>query len=138
MKRPEDFFKIYQDSAWRKDTIGMIELYDDNVVVFDMWDRGYQTGLDAWTAEIKAWLGSLGEEKVRVSFEMTKIQADEDMAFASALVSFQAISAEDTVLRSMKNRITLGLIRKNDHWKVIHQHTSAPINGDLQAILEFE
>ena len=116
----------------------MIGLYDDNVVIFDMWDRGYQTGLAEWSAEIKNWLGSLGEEKVKVSFEMTKVQEAGDSAFASALVSFEAIAVDDTVLRSMKNRITLGLVRKNDRWKVVHQHTSAPVNGELKAILDFE
>lgn len=137
MKRPEDFFKIYQQSAWEKDITRMIELYDDNVVVFDMWDRGYQSGLDEWSGEIKNWLGSLGEEKVRVSFEMINLRETGDAAFASALVSFQAIAVDDTVLRGMKNRITIGLVRKGDRWKVIHQHTSAPVNGDLQAILVF-
>jgi len=138
MKRVEDFFTIYKQSAWEKDTTAMIGLYDDNVVIFDMWDRGYQTGLAEWSAEIKNWLGSLGEEKVKVSFGMIKVQEAGDSAFASALVSFEAIAVDDTVLRSMKNRITLGLVRKNDRWMVVHQHTSAPVNGELKAILDFE
>jgi ketosteroid isomerase-like protein len=37
----------------------------------------------------------------------------------------------------MKNRITLGFSKEKDVWKVVHQHTSAPINSNLEAILSF-
>ena len=53
MKQVEDFFTIYKQSAWEKDTTAMISLYDDNVLIFDMWDHGYQTGLNEWSGEIK-------------------------------------------------------------------------------------
>jgi hypothetical protein len=53
MKRPEDFFTIYKQSAWDKDIKSMIGLYDDSVVIFDMWERGYQTGLTEWSIVIR-------------------------------------------------------------------------------------
>jgi ketosteroid isomerase-like protein len=137
MKNIQDFFTIYKQSAWEKDTDSMIELYDDNVVIFDMWNQGYQIGLPEWSIVIKDWLGSLGEEKVNVIFEMIKIQEGDIAGFANALISFQAISIDNTIIRSMKNRITLGFIKEKDQWKVVHQHTSAPINSDLEAILNF-
>ena len=137
MKRIQDYFAIYKQSAWEKDTASMIGLYDDNVVIFDMWNQGYQTGLTEWSIVIKDWLGSLGQEKVNVIFEMIKIREDHNVGFASALITFQAISAGNTIIRGMKNRITLGFIKEDDVWKVVHQHTSAPINSDLQAILSF-
>ncbi len=39
----EDFFKIYQNAAWRKDAIAMINLYDEQAVIFDMWDQGFSS-----------------------------------------------------------------------------------------------
>lgn len=137
MERLQDYFTIYKRSAWEKDTESMIGLYDDNVVIFDMWEHGYQTGLKEWSGAIKEWLGSLGEEKVNVIFEMIDVKEDGNVGFGSALVTYQAISTDDTVIRSMKNRISLGFIKKKNVWKVIHQHTSAPINFDLEAILTF-
>lgn len=137
MKRPQDYFKIYKQSAWDKDTESMIALYHDNVVIFDMWNQGYQTGLTEWSNAIKDWLGSLGDEKVNVIFEMTEIHEGNDVGFRSALITYQAISTSNTILRSMKNRVTLGFIKQNDTWKVIHQHTSAPINSNLEGILNF-
>lgn len=115
----------------------MIGLYDDNAVIFDMWKQGYQTGLAEWSIVIKDWLGSLGEEKVNVIFEMIEIHEGDNVGFGSALITFQAISIGNIIIRSMKNRITLGFIKEKDVWKVVHQHTSAPINSDLEAILNF-
>ncbi len=133
----EDFFKIYQRSAWDKDASAMINLYDEHALIFDMWDQDYISNSSEWSKIIIDWLGSLGEEKVKVEFEMVKIHQSGDVGFASALIQFQAISSEGAVLRSMKNRISLGFSKFEDGWKVIHQHTSAPISSDgLTAILD--
>ena len=133
----EDFFKVYQNSVWCKDTTAMINLYDEQAVIFDMWDRGYNLNPSEWAKAIENWFGSLGEEKVKVEFEMVKIHQSYNVGFASALIQFQAISIEGAVLRSMKNRITLGFSKFDDGWKVIHQHTSAPISSNgLTAVLD--
>jgi ketosteroid isomerase-like protein len=137
MKRILDYFAIYKKAAWDKDIEGMISLYDDNVVIYDMWTNGYQIGLTEWSGVIKDWLGSLGEENVKVMFEMIEIHESGDIGFGSALITYQAISSDNTILRSMKNRITVGFHKVKDMWKVIHQHTSAPINSELGAILNF-
>jgi ketosteroid isomerase-like protein len=137
MKQLQDYFTIYKRAAWDKDIESMIQLYDDNVVIYDLWTKGYQTGLTEWSGAIKDWLGSLGEEKVKVIFEMIEIHESGTIGFASALITYQAISADNTILRSMKNRLTIGFRKEKDLWKVIHQHTSAPINSELVAILNF-
>jgi ketosteroid isomerase-like protein len=134
MKTLQDFFTIYKQSAWEKDVERMIGLYADDVVIFDMWEKGYQTGLSEWSVVIKDWLGTLGEERVNVNFEKIEIHESEKIAFGSALITFQAISNDVTILRSMKNRITVGFVKDKEEWKVIHQHTSAPINSDLKPI----
>ena len=133
----EDFFKIYQKSAWDKDASAMIDLYDEHALIFDMWDQGYVSNPSEWRKIITDWLGTLGEEKVKVEFEMVKIHQSGNVGFASALIQFQAISGDGAVLRSMRNRISLGFSKIEDGWKVIHQHTSAPISSDgLTALLE--
>uniref|UniRef100_UPI004047C3C8 nuclear transport factor 2 family protein n=2 Tax=Roseivirga sp. TaxID=1964215 RepID=UPI004047C3C8 len=138
MKQPLDFFSIYQQAAWNQDTESMINLYHENVMIYDMWENGYQIGLAAWSVAVKDWLGSLGEEKVRVTFEMIDLQEASDLAFGSALVTYQAIATDNEVLRGMKNRLTVGFRKEKEEWKVIHQHTSAPVDAELVAILDFE
>ena len=137
MKSIGDYFTIYKQSAWDKDAANMIGLYDDDVMIFDMWNRGYQSGLTEWSAIIKNWLGSLGDEKVNVTFELVEIHEGDQVGFGSAVITYQAISTDNSVLRSMKNRITVGFIKKKGTWKVNHQHTSAPIDSELKGILHF-
>lgn len=137
MRTIQDFFTIYKRSAWDKDPKSMIELYDDNVLVFDLWQQSYQVGLMEWSAAIEEWLGSLGKERVNVQFEMIDVHESEGLGWASAVVKYEALTADNSILRSMKNRITLGLIKKGGGWKVLHQHTSAPISDELNAIFEF-
>lgn len=137
MDKIEEFFVIYKNAAWNKDVKQMVGLYHENVVIFDMWEHGFQKGLKAWSLEISNWLESLGDEKVKVDFEMISIQEESMVGFASALVSFQALGLDQTILRGMKNRISLGYIRDKSGWKVVHQHTSAPIDSNLQALLDF-
>jgi len=133
----EDFFKQYQDAVWRKDKTAMINLYDEQAVVFDMWEKGYNADPSEWAKSIENWFNSLGEEKVNVEFERVNIHQSSDVGFASALIRFQAISPEGVVLRSMKNRITLGFAKLGNDWKVVHQQTSAPIrSNDLTAIFD--
>ena len=133
----KDFFKVYQDSAWQKDAAAMINLYHEQAVIFDMWDQHYLSNPSEWTKVIEDWLGSLGTEKVKVEFDRIEIHQSGNIGFANALIQFQAISSEGVILRSMKNRITLGFSKAKDEWKVIHQHTSAPISSNgLKAILD--
>lgn len=131
-----DFFRRYKETAWLKDPNGMIELYDDSVSIFDMWGKGFINGRAEWAVEITNWLTSLQEEKVNVIFDMIDIKESGHVAFASAIIQFQAISADNQIIRSMKNRISLGFTKKEGVWKVKHQHTSAPIDADLKAILD--
>lgn len=135
MEQVSDFFPLYKNFAWEKNSEGMIKLHDENVVVFDMWNKGHYSGLTEWSAIIKQWLGSLGDERVNVIFEMIKIQQGEEVSFASAIIQYQAISTDNKIIRSMRNRITLGFTKTGNSWKVVHQHTSAPIDSDLRAIL---
>jgi ketosteroid isomerase-like protein len=137
MKQLQDYFTIYKQAAWDKDIERMIGLYDDNVLIYDMWTNGYQTGLAEWSGVITDWLSSLGEENVNVTFEMIEINEGGEIGFGSALITYQAISSDNTILRSMRNRISIGFRKRKDIWKVIHQHTSAPINNELVAILNF-
>ncbi|RIV72195.1 hypothetical protein D2U88_05710 [Flagellimonas aequoris] len=137
MKTIEDFFTAYQEAVWQKDANALLGLYDTEAVQFDMWDRGFYPNLEEWKPGIKNWLGSLGDEKVKVDFEMIKIHLSETIGFASGLIKFQAISPKGAVLRSMKNRITVGFSKGADRWTVVHQHISAPISSEnLSGILD--
>ena len=132
----KEFFTIYREAVWNKDAKAMTELYDKEAVIFDTWDQGYVESSSEWNKIIEDWFNSLGEEKVKVDFEMENIHESDNVGFASAVIQFRAISGEGNVLRSMKNRLTVGFSRSETGWKVTHQHMSAPVSSDgLTAIL---
>ncbi|MGC9956366.1 nuclear transport factor 2 family protein, partial [Roseiarcus sp.] len=59
-----------------------------------------------------------------------------EMAAAYATVTYKAVSETGEVLRSMQNRLTWVAKRKNGGSKIVHQHTSAPIDpGKMSPIL---
>ncbi len=133
----KDFFDSYTRAAWDRDADAMIALYHEELTVFDMWDTGRITDSQVWKTILRDWLSSLGEEQVRVGFEDIMVQESGELGFAHALITFAAIAPDGTILRSMKNRITLGFTKTPAGWKVAHQHTSAPVSSEnLVGILE--
>jgi ketosteroid isomerase-like protein len=60
-----------------------------------------------------------------------------DIAVAHALISYQDVSATGEVVRAMLNRLTWVLKPHGGAWKIVHEHTSAPVDGEtLKVILQ--
>ncbi len=59
-----------------------------------------------------------------------------DVAAASAFVTFKGLSADGEELCAMNNRLSW-VLRKNSaaEWKVVHEHTSAPIDFDTAKVI---
>lgn len=74
------------------------------------------------------WFGSLGDERVEVEFHDVRSSIGEDIAFGHAAVTFAGVSAQGERLRSMTNRLTLNLVKKEGLWKIVHEHSSLPID----------
>ncbi|HEY4247093.1 MAG TPA: nuclear transport factor 2 family protein [Lacunisphaera sp.] len=119
----------YCTAALKKDAGAMLRLYDENVLLFDMWDRSAVRGLAEWAPIVRDWLGGLGSETVHVEFEQVDVQAGTDVAVLTAFVHFQARDATGAMLREMRNRLTWSLVRRGVDWKILHQHTSIPIDS---------
>ena len=125
----EALFARYADAAHEKDVDGFLSLYDDDVRSFDMWGRWSYDGIGEYRAMVEEWFGGLGEERVGIEFDDIREIVGEDVAAASAYVTFRGLSADGEELRSMNNRITWALRRAPDGaWRVVHEHTSAPID----------
>lgn len=130
MSKIESLFETYKQSVFQKDVEAYASVFDEEVLIFDMWSDWTCSGLEVWRAMAKKWFTSLRSERVVVTFEDMRIRTMGDLAYATAFVRFAAISAEGTELRHLNNRLTWVIQEKNDVWKVIHQHTSVPIDFD--------
>jgi uncharacterized protein (TIGR02246 family) len=120
-------FAAYKAAVLAKDADAFCALYDADIHVFDMWGQWQHQGLAAWRRMAEGWFGSVGEERVVVEFSDIRAEQAGELAFGHAIARFSAQAADGTPLRSLDNRFTVVLRRQADGWKIIHEHTSAPI-----------
>lgn len=118
----------YAAAVAAKDVDAFAALYAEDVHVFDMWGRWELRGLAAWRAMAQEWFGSLGAETVAVTYAQAQSQAGAELAYGHAVLTYAAHAADGTRLRSLDNRISLALARRDGAWKIVHEHTSAPID----------
>ena len=121
----ENLFSAYKNAVYNKDLEAFTAIFDENIHVFDMWAWTFQ-GLDSWSEMARGWFGSLGDEKCVVTFEDIRVEAGEDLALATAIARFAAVSSTGEEIRHLLNRFTWVARKKNDGWKIIHEHTSGP------------
>lgn len=118
----------YAAAVAAKDVDAFAALYADDVHVFDLWGRWELRGLPAWRAMAQDWFSSLGAETVAVTYAQAQSRADGALAYGHAVLTFAAHTADGARLRSLDNRISLVLERRGEGWKIVHEHTSAPVD----------
>jgi len=118
----------YAAAVHAKDVEAFTALYADDVHVFDSWGQWQYSGIGEWREMAAGWFGSLGDERVEVEFRDVRSSVGEDVAFGHAAVTFAGVSARGERLRSMTNRLTLSLVKREGVWKIVHEHSSLPID----------
>jgi len=134
MKEIESLFETYKKAVFEKDVEAFLSIFDGHVRVFDMWEWTYE-GLIPWRKMVEGWFGSLVTERVVVTFDDVEVQATGDMAVASAFARFAAIAENGEELRYLQNRLTWVAQRKEGVWKIIHEHTSGPVDGETMKVI---
>lgn len=129
MSEADQIAEAYSAAVFAKDVDAFVALFDPEVRIFDLWDAWSEDGLEAWTETVEGWFGSLRDERVEVTFESLQTTAAGALAAVNGFVSYRAIATDGRTLRSMRNRLTW-VLRRSDGWKIVHQHTSAPIDGE--------
>ena len=131
----ESLFETYKNAVFQKDAEAFAAIFDGSVRVFDMWVLWSYDGLADWKEMAKEWFGSLGTERVVVTFDEIQIQSTGEMALATAYVRFAAISETGEELRYLQNRLTWVARKKEGRWIIIHQHTSSPIDFETMKVI---
>lgn len=129
----QSLLETYKNAVFQKDIEGFLALFDENVRVFDMWAWSYE-GLPAWRQMVTGWFSSLGADRDRVSFDEVRIDESGGMAIVSAFARFAAVSEKGEELRFLQNRLTWIVQKKNGTWKIIHEHTSGPVDGSTMKV----
>jgi len=120
----------YEGAVLARDVEALMRLYHPAARVFDAWGVWLYEGAPSWRVAVEGWFGSLGSERVKVSFSEVQITTEHAMAVVSAIVTYAGQTAEGEPLRSMQNRITWVLRESGHVFRIVHEHTSAPIGFD--------
>ena len=130
MDNIKNFFDIYKSSVYNKDSSAFLSLFDNDIYVFDLWERWSYEGKENWQKMVTAWFKSLENERVVVDFDNINITKTENMTVATAFATYTAVNLDGKELRSLQNRLTWVIQKIENEWKIIHEHTSAPINPE--------
>lgn len=125
----------YKAAVFAKDVDAFVTLYDQDVCVFDMWGEWSYNGVEAWRGMVTAWFGSLGSERVVIDMNSVQTIVAHDVAIVYAFVTYKGVSAEGKELRAMHNRLTWTLKQKGGAWKIVHEHTSAPVDFETSKVI---
>lgn len=125
----------YKTAVAAKDVDAFVGLYDQDVRVFDLWGEWSYKGIGTWRGMVTDWFGSLGDERVIVDTDGVQTIVAHDISIVHAFIIYKGVSAEGKELRSMQNRMTWVLKQKDNAWKIIHEHTSAPVNPETAKVI---
>jgi ketosteroid isomerase-like protein len=134
---PTAVLEAYKTAVYDRNSEAFLRLYDADSRVYDTWGVWSYHGTNSRHKVIDDWFASLGEERVRVSFDEVQVTVGQELAVLTATGRYAAISTAGVELRSMQNRLTWALTCKDGHWTIVHEHTSVPIGfNDLKGILQ--
>ena len=125
----------YKAAVNAKDVDTFVSLYDEDMVIFDMWGEWSYKGVESWRRIVTDWFGSLGNERLIVELDNAQVITEHNIAIAHAFVIFKGISAEGETLRAMENRFTWVLRNREGVWKILHEHSSAPIDFETSKVI---
>lgn len=126
----------YKAAVLAADAEAFMRLYHPAVRVFDTWAIWLYEDAPSWRRAVEGWFTSLGGERVKVSFSEVQVMAERPVATVSAIVTYAAESLDGKPLRSIQNRITWVLRETGHVFRIVHEHTSAPVGfEDSKAIL---
>jgi uncharacterized protein (TIGR02246 family) len=127
--------RAYKTAVLAKDADAFVALYDEDVCVFDMWGRWSYAGVEAWRSMVQGWFASLGADSVFVETDELEISVAGGVAVAHALIGYRNVPANGDEERSMLNRVTWVLRQHGGAWKIVHEHTSAPIDFETSKVI---
>lgn len=130
----ESLLDAYKNAVFQKDLDAFAAIFDENVRVFDMWDRWSYEGLSAWRAMADDWFSGLDTNRDQVTFYDVQTQTAGDMGIITAIIRFTATSEKGEALRFLEERLTWVAKQKNGGWKIVHQHTSSPVASDTMSV----
>lgn len=125
----------YKAAVLAKDVDAFVALYSRDVRIFDLWGQWSYTGVETWRATVTEWFHSLGTDTVVVDADDVQTVVMGQGAMGHALISYKNLSANGAEGRAMLNRLTWVLRQEEGTWKIVHEHTSAPVDSATMKVI---
>lgn len=115
----------YRDRVLAKDIEGFLDLYDLDVEVFDAFDAWRYDGNHQWRVVPTNWFTDLNEDVVEVRFRDVTVIGRYNLFVVYGLIDYQQGADPD---KHLSNRFTWIVKRDGNDFKIVHEHTSLPID----------
>ena len=116
----------YQSAVLAKDVEAFMAIYAEDAQIFELWGT-WVHDIASWREMAKGWFAFLGDQRSVVEAHDVRTQVSGDMALLTASLTYRAVDAAGTPLRSLDNRLSWVLRLRGGQWRVVHEHTSAPL-----------
>lgn len=120
----EDTIRAWAGAVAARDIEAVMACYADPLLVFDVVGPLQREGKAlyrlAWEDEFFPWHGGTGKFALRA----LSVHAGDDIAFATGLLDCGGTEGGRPVEYTL--RLTLGLTKTRDGWRIVHEHSSEP------------
>ena len=116
----------YQSAVLAKDVDAFVAIYADDAQIFELWGT-WEHDIASWRAMAQGWFAFLGESRCVVEAHEVRTQVSGDMALLTASLTYRAVDAAGAAQRALDNRLSWVLRQRGGRWRVVHEHTSAPL-----------
>lgn len=132
MHTVNELLENFQSAVLEQDVDKFISMYDINVHVFDSWSKWNIIGSAEWRKHVEGWFSVLKRDNsvLKVSYEDCVVYENGDLASIHTNVRFSEFNSNKIEFRHLTNRFTFILKKIDSTWKIVHEHSSLPINPD--------
>ncbi len=132
MNKPESVLTKYIAALEAVDEDALLALYTPNARIFDMTMPWEHTDQKTWRAMVTDWFRHVrnhgsGAEALRV-----ETHATDEMVLMTLIIDYYDLNDQGE-REGMANRLTWVLVPDGEEWKILHEHTSAPLTEDTMA-----
>lgn len=126
MKSPKTLIERYTAAVIATDRDALMQLYAPNVRVYDtMLPWEFRTA-DAWSTFVENWFSGVRANPQAEASNVDVVETD-GMALLTMFM-YYGHTEDDGELVGLTNRLTWVAVPDGDDWKIIHEHTSSPLN----------
>lgn len=129
MKSPETVLERYIDAIQTLNKQAMDNLYARELRMFDMTSPFELRGAGAFAQRVDQWFDDTADMNMNAEASSVESKIVDGMAYMTMFMRYSDTD-KDGAQNGMTNRLTWVLVPDGDDWKILHEHTSVPLNEE--------